>query len=53
MRGIQSSACKVLAVLIFIGVIAAGMISLQRTHIESAATSVENVYDYYNIIDSA
>lgn len=53
MRGIQSSACKVLAVLIFIGVIAAGMISLQRSHVESSATAVENVYDYYNIIDSA
>lgn len=53
MRGIQSSTCKVLAVLIFIGVIAAGMISLQRSHVESSATAVENVYDYYNIIDSA
>ena len=30
MRAIQSSAFKVLAVLIFIGVVAAGMISLQR-----------------------
>lgn len=53
MRAIQSSAFKVLAVLIFIGVIAAGMISLQRSHVESSATAVENVYDYYNIIDSA
>ncbi len=53
MRAIQSSAVKVLAVLIFIGVIAAGMISLQRSHVESSATAVENVYDYYNIIDSA
>ena len=46
MRAIQSSAFKVLAVLIFIGVIAAGMISLQRSHVESSATAVENVYDY-------
>lgn len=53
MRAIQSSAFKVLAVLIFIGVVAAGMISLQRSHVESSATAVENVYDYYNIIDSA
>ena len=53
MRGIQNSAYKVLAVLILIGVIAAGMISLQRAHVESAASTVENVYDYYNIIDNA
>lgn len=53
MRGIQNSAWKVLAVLILIGIIAAGIISLQRAHVESSASTVENVYDYYNIIDNA
>ena len=53
MSAIQKNACRVLAVLICIGIIAAGIISLQRTHVESAASSVENVYDYYNIIDNA
>lgn len=53
MTAIQKNACRILAVLICIGVIAAGIISLLRTHVESAASSVENVYDYYNIIDNA
>ena len=53
MKAMHSGFVKVLTVLICIGAIAAGMISLQRNHVETAARTVEMVYDYNNIIDSA
>lgn len=53
MQGTQDRAWKVLSILICVGLIAAGILSLERYHLESKATTVENVYDYYNIIDSA
>ena len=53
MKASHSGFVKVLTVLICIGAIAAGMISLQRNHVETAARTVEMVYDYNNIIDSA
>ena len=50
MKAMHSGFVKVLTVLICIGAIAAGMISLQRNHVETAARTVEMVYDYNNII---
>lgn len=44
---------KVLMVLIFIGIIAAGMISFERYHVEKESSTVEMVYDYDNIISMA
>lgn len=53
MKALQNSAFRWLAVLIFIGFCAAGVISWQRYEVEHNAKQVEMVYDYYNVIDSA
>lgn len=53
MKALQNSAFHWLAVLIFIGFCAAGVISWQRYEVEHNAKQVEMVYDYYNVIDSA
>ncbi len=53
MKVLQDMTFRWLAVLILIGACAAGIISWQRHQVESAATQVEMVYDYNNIIDSA
>lgn len=44
---------KILAAIILLGVIAAGYISWQRYNVEAHATTVEMVYDYNNILESA
>ena len=53
MKGLQNTIFRLLSVLIFIGVCAAGWISWQRHEVESAATQVEMVYDYNHIMESA
>ncbi len=44
---------KILSLLIIIGAVVGGYISWERYHIEKNATTVEMVYDYNNIIESA
>lgn len=44
---------KVLFLLIFIGAVLGGYISWERYHIERNATTVEMVYDYNHILESA
>ncbi len=53
MKVLQETAFKLLAVLILIGAAAGGWISWQRHQVESAASQVEMVYDYRNILESA
>lgn len=53
MKGLQQTVFKLLAVLILIGAMAGAWISWQRYHVEAAAQTVEMVYDYNNILDSA
>ena len=53
MKGLQQTVVKLLAVLILIGAMAGAWISWQRYHVEAAAQTVEMVYDYNNILDSA
>lgn len=53
MKVIQANAFKFFAAVIFIGVLAAGWLSFQRFQVESRAQTVEMVYDYSNILDSA
>ena len=53
MKGLQQTVFKLLAVLILIGAMAGARISWQRYHVEAAAQTVEMVYDYNNILDSA
>ena len=53
MKALQNRAFHWLAVLMFIGFCAAGLISWQRYAVEHNAKQVEMVYDYYNVIDSA
>ena len=53
MKALQNRAFHWLAVLMFIGFCAAGLISWQRFEVEHNAKQVEMVYDYYNVIDSA
>ncbi len=53
MKALQNRAFHWLAVLMFIGFCAAGLISWQRYEVEHNAKQVEMVYDYYNVIDSA
>lgn len=50
---IQNAALKILSIVVLIGMIAAGYISWQRYNIEAKATTVEMVYDYNNILESA
>ena len=53
MKVLQEAALKLLTVLILIGAAAGGWISWQRYHVESTASTVEMVYDYRNILESA
>ena len=49
----QHSIFKILAAIVFLGGVAAGYISWQRYNVEAHATTVEMVYDYNNILESA
>ncbi len=53
MKGLQETAFKLLAVLILLGAAAGGLISWQRYQVEERASTVEMVYDYRNILESA
>lgn len=53
MKVLQETAFKVLAVLVLIGAMAGGLISWQRYQVEEKASTVEMVYDYRNIVESA
>ena len=53
MKVLQETAFKVLAILVLIGALAGGLISWQRYHVEEKASTVEMVYDYRNIVESA
>ncbi len=53
MKGLQETAFKLLAVLILLGAAAGGLISWQRYQVEEKASTVEMVYDYRNILESA
>ena len=44
---------KILFLLIFVGAVLSGYISWERYHIEQNATTVEMVYDYNHIVESA
>lgn len=53
MKVIQNNAFKFLAAIILIGVMAAGFLAVQRIRVEHNAQTVEMVYDYNNVLDSA
>lgn len=53
MSSIEKNTFRILSILMFIGVIAAGIISFQRFQVEHRASTVEMVYDYNNIIESS
>lgn len=53
MSKFQSTTVKIIMLLVLLGAIAAGFISWQRYNIEEKATTVEMVYDYNNIIETA
>lgn len=50
---VENTALKVLAFLILLGALVCGYISWERYHVEKNATTVEMVYDYNNIVESA
>lgn len=52
-KSYHHSIFKLLAITILLGVLASGYISWQRYKVEAQATTVEMVYDYNNILESA